>query len=129
MVIGCISQSCNSVNSSTQGSKQKVTRRRGAYFSTENSRKMRFWNAQTGDERWITFILTFSYFCFQHYQLPLPVICFFSISTIGEGLFAIICKMLPQIIIITKKYGFPCSVVNVHVTIRFVYFISCQTYG
>ena len=37
---------------------------------------MRFWNAQTGDERWITFILTFSDFCIQHYQLPLPVICF-----------------------------------------------------
>ena len=40
-------------------------------------------------------------------------------STMGEGLSAIICKMLPQILIITKKYKFPCSVVNVHV--RFVY--------
>ena len=50
-------------------------------------------------------------------------------STIGEGISAIICNMLPPILIITKKYKFPCSAVNVHITIRFVYFISCQTYG
>ena len=76
MVISKISQSRNWVNSSAQGSKQKVTRRHGAKFSTENSRKMTFWNAQTGGERWITFIQTFSDFCLQHFQLPLPVICF-----------------------------------------------------
>ena len=37
---------------------------------------MKVWNAQKGGERWITFILTFSDFCLQYYQLPLPVICF-----------------------------------------------------
>ena len=57
-----------------RGSKRKVTRRHDALFSADNSRKMRFWNAQTGGERWITFILTFSDFFLQHQQLPLPVI-------------------------------------------------------
>ena len=38
-------------------------------------------------------------------------------STIGRGLSALICKMLPQIQIITKKYKFPCSAVNVRVTL------------
>ena len=76
MVIGNISQPRDWVNSSAQGSKQKVTRRHGASFFAENSRKMRFRNAQTGDERWITFILTFSDFCLQHYQVLLHVICF-----------------------------------------------------
>ena len=75
-MIDNIFQSRNWVNSSAQGSKLKVTRRHGAKFSDENSRKMRFWNAQTGGERWITFILIFSDLCIQHYQLPLPVICF-----------------------------------------------------
>ena len=50
------------------------------------SKKMRFWNAQTGGERWIIFILTFSDFWLQHYQLQLPVICFKN-STIGKGFF------------------------------------------
>ena len=37
---------------------------------------MRISNAQKGGERWIIFIQTFSDFCFEHYQLPLPVIYF-----------------------------------------------------
>ena len=47
-------------------------------------------------------------------------------STIGEGLSGIICIMLPHILIITKKYKFLCSAVNVHVTKRFVYFIPVR---
>ena len=35
--------------------------------------------------------------------------------------------MLLRIQMYHKKYKFPCSAVNVHVTIRFVYFISCKT--
>ena len=34
---------------------------------------MRLWNAQKGERRWITFILTKLDFYLQHYQLPLPV--------------------------------------------------------
>ena len=36
---------------------------------------MRVRNAHKGGERLITFILTFSDFCLEHYQLPLPVMC------------------------------------------------------
>ena len=51
---------------------------------------------------------------------------FLIMSTRGKGLSAIICKMLPQILIITKNYKFPCSAVNIHVTLRYVdfYFLS-----
>ena len=73
VVIGNISLSRNWVNSSAQGVKTKSNKKK---WRLENSRKMRCWIAQTGGERWITFILTFSDFCLQHYQLPLPVIRF-----------------------------------------------------
>ena len=48
---------------------------------------------------------------------------FSKMATIDEGLSATICKMLPKILLITKKYKFPCSVVNVHVTM-YALFIS-----
>ena len=56
--------------------KQKSNKKTWRLVFRCNPRKMRFWNAQTGGERWITFILTFSDFCINHYQLPLAVICF-----------------------------------------------------
>ena len=70
--------------------------------------------------------LTFSDFCLQHYQLLLPEICF-KMITIAGGLPAIICKILPLIQMYHRKYKFPCSAVNVHVTIRFDNFISRKT--
>ena len=51
---------------------------------------------------------------------------FFKMSTIGEGLSAIIFKMLPRILIITKNYKFPCSAVNVqyYYTLCLFHFLS-----
>ena len=76
MVIGNISQSRNWVNQSARGVKTKSNKKTWRLIFRWKLKKNEFWNAQTGGERWITFILTFSDFCLQHFQLPLPVICF-----------------------------------------------------
>ena len=72
---GKISQSPHWVNSSAQGSKQKVTRKNGAYFYAECSKKMQVWITQKDEKRWITLILTFSDICLQHALLQLLVFC------------------------------------------------------
>ena len=50
----------------------------------------------------LTFNLTISDFCIQQYQLPLPIFCF-KMTTIDQGLLAIICKLLLQIQMYRKK--------------------------
>ena len=59
-----------------RGQNKKLQEDMALSFPLKTQGRWDFWNAQTGDERWIAFILTFSDFCLQHYQLPLPVICF-----------------------------------------------------
>ena len=118
VVIGNISQSRNWVNASTQGSKQK---------NNKKTWRLVFRWKLTEDEilkctnRW----RTMNYIHSNIFILLPPALStsdtrylFFKMSTIDIGFSAIICKMLPQILIITKKYKFPCSAVNVHVIIR-----------
>ena len=85
------------------------------------------WKKIVEDDEWNLFL---------HFQISVPSIINFrypyfviKMATIGEGLLSIIWKCLPQIKSIAKKYKIPCSAVHVHVTLRFVNFISCQTYG
>ena len=106
MVIDNISQWRNLVNSSAQGSEQKVTTRHGAHFplnahgrcefemrkKVENDELHSFEQFQTSASSIINF------------RYP-ELVC--KMTTIGEGLLAIICKMLPKIQMYYKKVQIP----------------------
>ena len=125
MVIGNIWKSRNMVNSSAQGSEEKVTARHGAHFPAECARMMWVWNSQKSGERWITFILTISDFCHSsiiNFRYP-EFVC--KMTTIGKGLLSIICKMLPKIQMYHKKVQIPLlsNQYSCYCTLCFCYFL------
>ena len=75
---------------------------------------MRVWNAQKGGRRWITFILTISDFCLQHYQLPLQVFCFNNDRYTSRASRDNLKIAAPNSNVLQKNYGVKCSAVNIY---------------
>ena len=82
------------------------------------------------DVQWtlITFILTFSDFCLQHYQLPLPVICFKNVHYRRRPFRDNLQNAAPSSNY-HKKVHIPVFSSQCSCMLCFVYFISCQTHG